>query len=540
MNIREIAYRLNDIADVAKSPFSKLQEVRRAHGLSPRAKNPFAAFSIKDNYAFHAGGRKELQFNIGLDFINGTHVVRYGVAFSLNEDRTLHNSKAEFRPAIERFNNFLKNDNDFFEGFNMWYYTRNKFNEYFKVVREIDESLFQTENFIFIGKYFIKEIKDIIDEDLKEVLATFNYLMQLYELVQFGVIKNENRIARLCWNYNGWIMPSGSQGKSSNKDTHEATYKYGHEEWLFDISKLIGGFHYGFLEPIRKQQAAYENKSYDTWLYTIDSVTKKRYWIGEVKNVEVLNDEDAEATRIEYIKRGWFKEMEDQIIACGANPKGFSEWNGVNLFNVRYLPSNLKLNDQYFELPRHHPIYEQSRYSFAHFKDEFNVEAKDERAHFSFRLDENMDDEDDETPSIKTYVREPKLVEIKYLHKAISKALTKELKIIYGNANVQDEHPAGYGSNKIDIVVQDDSELIFYEIKSYTSLRVSIREAIGQLMEYSLWTNKQKAKQLIIVTQPLEEIDNARIYFKHIRDTYKLPLYYQSYDHVNNILSELV
>jgi hypothetical protein len=539
MNINEIADKINKLAK--GRIFGSIQEVRYKHGIQPRTWNPFAAFSIKDEYAFHAGGRKELQFNIGQDYVNDSDVFRFGVAFSLNEDRTLHNSKAEFRPAIERLNKYFKENQSYFKGFQMWYYSQKSFAEYFDVVTEIDDTLFQAENFIFIGKYFEKKIDEIDESDLETIIDTFDYLMPLYELVQFGGNKVEKRIARLCWNDNGWIMPSGSFGKSINKDTHEAKFGYGHEEWLFDISKLIDGYHYGFLEPIRKQQDAYENKVFDAWLYSIDGATKKRYWIGEIKNLEVLNKDDAEKVKEEYINRGWFKEMEEQIIASGANTDGFSDWKGVDLFNIRFLLSNIKLNDPYFEIPEEHAINEQSRYSFAHFKEGFEVEVKDERDAFSFTLSDKKDeDEEDDSPKSKTHVREPKSVEIIYLHKAISKALTKELKKIYGKENVQHEHPAGYGATKIDIVVRDKKDLIFYEIKSYASLRTSIREAIGQLLEYSLWANHKKARQLIVVTQPLDDFDNAKIYFKHLRETFNLPLFYQSYDFENNILSEIV
>jgi len=74
------------------------------------------------------------------------------------------------------------------------------------------------------------------------------------------------------------------------------------------------------------------------------------------------------------------------------------------------------------------------------------------------------------------------------------------------------EHPAGYGANRIDIVVKDKSDLIFYEIKTYPTLKTSIREAIGQLMEYSLWTNQKKAKQLVVITQPHGDFEKAKIY----------------------------
>src|ERR1017187_2678303 len=104
----------------------------------------------------------------------------------------------------------------------------------------------------------------------------------------------EKRFARLCWNDNGWVIPSGKEGKSKNETTHEAQKGYGHEEWLFDTSKIIDGYHYGFLEPIRKRQDTYANKRFHVWLYTINGINKKRYYAGEIKNVDVLDKKSAE------------------------------------------------------------------------------------------------------------------------------------------------------------------------------------------------------------------------------------------------------
>lgn len=544
MTILEISYKLNNLAFTHKHIFDSIQEIRYENiGKRPRTWRPFADFSIKDNYAFHAGGRKELQFNIGQDWINDETIFRYGVAFSLNEDRTLHNSKAEFKPLIERFNYYVLNNPNFFKDLKMWYYSDNALKEYFSEVQIIDSEMFQTDNFIFIGKYFRKDIKEVLNSDLNDILDLFDYLLPLYEYVQFGIEANQKRIARLCWNDNGWIMPSGRYGKSKQNGTHEAKFGYGHEEWLFDISKLIDGYHYGFLEPIRKQQNAFINKQYNIWLYTINGETKKRYWIGEIENVEVLDSNFADKIKEKYKKKKWLKQMEEQIKSSGANSKGFSGWEGLDLFNIRFLPANLKLNDQYYSLPTDHPIYNQSRYAFAFYKDEFNISPNFDDNIFSFKsnnVDSEKNEDNNDVPEKKLYTREPKIIEINYLHKLISKNLTNKLIKTFGKNNVTPEHPAGYGANKIDIVVRENDNLVFYEIKTYPSLKNSIREAIGQLLEYSLWTNQMKAKKLIIITQPLEDFENAKIYFKHLRDSYNLPIYYQSYDYEKDILSEMV
>lgn len=539
MTIKEIAYKISNDALTNKRPISKLQEIRYKHLKSrPNTWSIFSVKSIKvnENYAFHSGGRKEFQFNIAHDWIENNDVFRYGLAFSLNEDRTLHDSKAEFRPKIERFNNFILKYPNYFDGYSMWYYTKGEFGEYFNSVSSIDKVMFQAENFIFIGKFIPKTIDEINSQDINNILDCFDYLIDAYEEIEFGSTKIEKRIARLTWNDNGWVKPSGLEGKSEDKKTHEGKYGYGHEEWLFDTSKLIDGYHYGFLEPIRKEQQAYQNKSYDVWVYTINKLTKKRYWIGEIEGVEVLENDEAERIKAFYIQKGWHQEMESQIKQSGANANGFSDWKGVDLFNIKYLPINLKLNDSYFELPKEHNVYKQQRYSFARYDEELDLSNTDKG--FIFNTETEEKNSDCNSIGSTTYTREPKAIEVTYLHKAISDGLKTKLKVQFGNKNVKTEVNAGYGNNKIDLVVKHQDEFVFYEIKSYNSSRTSIREALGQLLEYCSWTNSKNASKLVVVSQLLGDIEDAKIYVKHIRNTFGIPIYFQTFDLTSKELSE--
>ncbi len=358
----------------------------------------------------------------------------------------------------------------------------------------------------------------------------------------FRVDHREKRIARLAWNSNGWVLPSGPDGKSDHKDSHEAKYGYGHEEWLFDTSKIIEGYHYAFLEPIRKQQTAYCGNSYDVWLYSIDGISKKRYWIGEILKVKVIDDAEASRVKSIYKSRGWLDEMEQQVKDSGANPKGFSNWEGVDLFNVRFKVEDIKLNDDpYVILPADHPIASQTRYVFGNYDLAFNIkefqEEEGEGKPFSFEADDSDPDETNSTVKKKKSFRKPKAVEITYLHEAISKSMFKYLKKVK-RFEARREHPAGHGATRIDMVAKNGKELIFYEIKTYHSLRTSIREAIGQLMEYSHWPDKSKADKLVIVTQRHERSQKAIKYVQHLRDSLQIPLYYQWYDLENEELSK--
>ena len=335
-DIMDIAYLINDFSMKNKNAFSELQSLRQRNNDKIRLhKKPFGGSSIntKEKFAFHYGGRKELQFNIGEDKMKTSNVFRYGIAFALQQDRTLHNPKAEFAPLIVRFNAFLRDNKDYFKDFDMWYYSNHKFVQYYTHVVPIDDQLFNPNNFIFIGKYFEKQTEQVDYEDIKEIVKTFDYLMPVYEYVQTKTTQNEKRISRLCWNENAWIEPSGPKGKSLDAESHEAKFGYGHEEWLFDLNKCIDGYMYGFLEPVRRGLSAFENKTFDVWLYTLNGQSQKRYFIGEISNLKVIDAEEASAIKLKYEQNGWLNQMKSQIMAAVPDSLGFSDWNGTDLFD---------------------------------------------------------------------------------------------------------------------------------------------------------------------------------------------------------------
>ena len=112
-----------------------------------------------------------------------------------------------------------------------------------------------------------------------------------------------NRITRLCFNTANWTEPTGPEGKSA--EGHEGEFGYGHEEWLFDLSRLIDGHHYGFIEGFRNKTASYEGQRMNLRFYTIDGRDKRRYWAGRITDLEVIGAEEAEAIREEYERLGW-------------------------------------------------------------------------------------------------------------------------------------------------------------------------------------------------------------------------------------------
>jgi hypothetical protein len=56
------------------------------------------------------------------------------------------------------------------------------------------------------------------------------------------------------------------------------------------------------------------------------------------------------------------------------------------------------------------------------------------------------------------------------------------------------------------VVVRHEREFLFYEIKTAHSPRACLRQALGQLLEYSFWPGSQEAARLIVVGEtPLDK-----------------------------------
>lgn len=182
VEVKEIALTLNQLS--RSHPIGHLQELRtelrgkpsRTHAIFTKT----TIFSGKENYAFHDGGRHEIQFNIGTEKNEeGREIFRYGIAFSLEPSRS-HPDLSELFPKIERFNYYLRINPDAFPGFLMWYWTKTGRSPDF-YPRPIEPALVKVGNFIFFGKWvYVNEL------NLEDVLSELDRLLPLYAFVEGG------------------------------------------------------------------------------------------------------------------------------------------------------------------------------------------------------------------------------------------------------------------------------------------------------------------------------------------------------------------
>lgn len=331
------------------------------------------------------------------------------------------------------------------------------------------------------------------------------------------------KIARLCWNTNEWRRPSGKQGKSKSNDSYENEMGFGHEEWLLDDSKIMpDGYHYGFLEQLRSkrtQSGKHYGKVYNIHLFTI-SPNKQKVYLGCLKNAIGVTPEDSQYVYNYYQKKGWLDEMKQDVLFVGGTIKDFTP---SFTFNVKFRFEDAIIN--YSNQPILKPDSVWHRYNLMNKKEEFEFE-KDENGNIKV-LDTNI---------FERIIKAGK-VQIDPLHKKIQNAVVNLLKEQYTNLQIE-SGPDSTVTQRVDIkgLSKIEKEWHFFEVKTMSAKR-SIREALGQILEYAHYPNVNLARKLFIVgPEPPDEKDKA--YLQLLRKKYNLPVWFRWYSFVDNKLYE--
>lgn len=175
-DLRTFADELNARADSHR--IGMLQQIRtELHGLKRQpGRKIFSSHTITDKWAFHHGGRSELQFNIGEDGSNGT-MLRYGVAFSFKPSRSLPTIDVLI-PKVRLFNEFLRLYPDLYADMRMWHW-RDGTRSSESSPGPISQELVSEGVFVFLG--YRTSIGNL---DHDEVLAVMDSLLPLYKYVE--------------------------------------------------------------------------------------------------------------------------------------------------------------------------------------------------------------------------------------------------------------------------------------------------------------------------------------------------------------------
>lgn len=178
-DINAIARELNSRA--SKYEIGSLQTIRaKIKGLSRRpGSDIFSSKTISQDWAFHHGGRKELQFNIGAEERLKGYQLRYGVAFSFELSQTLRSIDILI-PKVRFFNDYIQLYPERYADMRMWHYWHKRRSEDY-LPSPIMPELIVPSTFVFLGKR-----QPVNEIDFETILRDFDRLLSLYKYVESG------------------------------------------------------------------------------------------------------------------------------------------------------------------------------------------------------------------------------------------------------------------------------------------------------------------------------------------------------------------
>lgn len=521
--------RLSDIvaaldATLANTPLAKFYAERKRLKGGHQWRGPLlliqkGANTPRAGYAFHKGGREELQFNIG--FEDDGEYFRYGVAFSLEPGRDLPDPVGVLRPKIDRFNRVF---NRFPElaALKVWRHDDDEGRSPSEPIRAIPDAWVRSGVFVFLGERIPVPRGGISASMIARAAQVLVMLLPLYRAVEdqaapAAPAKNY-RVARLCWNTDFWQRPTGRKGKSRNRATFEAEYGYGHEEWLFDLGTLLDGWKYGFVQALNQSHAKYAGKQLELLLYSMDDDNKHRFWVGAIDGLEVLTDTQARQAAREFTRHGWLKAMRGQVQALGLDSGSLTETSATELVNVRFRPDALRV----FDSPVPFPVQDlpATYYGTLQAVPETQEDILSGEDEASALIERNL-------RALKTIrhvyetTTEVDLVQTQW-QKHLRKTLPKDL------PGVQVAIETTVGGHRLDAVLVAGSQRIFVELKARGTVRQVIREGLSQLLEYAYWPNEQRCRTLLIVGANGEGTHD-RAYLEMLRERFGLPVHYLQY-----------
>lgn len=328
--------------------------------------------------------------------------------------------------------------------------------------------------------------------------------------------KTENRrLARIAYNSAGWQRPTGDAGELESGETYNAKNKFGHEDWLFRAEWVIDGWRYAFVQGLSNHyRTKYRGQPLDVTLYTLQP-DKRRRLVATIYGLESLSDEQAKDALAAFKARGWLRTMQAEVKAIGGNADalGDPKW-AEHILNVRYRLDNVDAYPPDTFLSDDDWIHDRHRYMLYRLEDTDRERIEHGRPGRSGSQ---------QPPEVRRLFRRgTKPVEYTPEHDRMQAKLMAELQTEYGRTCVCREE------DFVDVRVETDKELIYFEIKTDLDPRAVIRQALGQILEYAYHparTGRRPDRLVVVGRTALGPQDE--FYMKSLCERFSLPLSYR-------------
>jgi len=258
-----------------------LQTIRsQIHNTRKVGTTIFSAKSVKERYAFHSGGREELQFNIGEEGPEEEERFRWGVAFSFEPSRSFPDPSV-LAAKVRYFNDYIEQYGSDIADMTMWRYEGKEGPIDMGPPQPIPTSLVRNHVFIFLGKH---DSSGGIDSEW--VLNDFDRLLPLYEYVESKAAVTPEGDPQKPFIFKAGHRKKARKAKASTV-ARELEMDLRHEaiqEALYEhLAKIFGRHHVGTEQVCTsgKRIDAVVRSGNEYWLYEIKTSSSPRACIRE-------------------------------------------------------------------------------------------------------------------------------------------------------------------------------------------------------------------------------------------------------------------
>ncbi|MEM9299321.1 MAG: hypothetical protein AAGA64_13150 [Bacteroidota bacterium] len=337
----------------------------------------------------------------------------------------------------------------------------------------------------------------------------------------------EKRIMRLTWNTNNWELPIhhkwSSEDQKNPNVTYEKQYGFGHEEWLLNPRYRKGDFQYGYIRGVDHMSKEI-NTINKVILFTINPNDKKRYLVGQLLNVEIIESYEEEIEMFRPIYDEYFNDMVEELKAVDADYNYFKK---SALFpNVKFKLENATI---YNGLVLTEVLNSDKYTRFQPYILDENIELAIER---SLTPETKLNFQSGIANSSDSYSKTTKsgTSKVSRYHSRITRDLNDYLRQVEGYENEQISiEKTKVGVATIDAVVRKEDALLLYEIKTSSIALSNIRQALGQIFEYALLDGGAVVDHLYIVG-PASLKPQERNYWARLKNVIDIPMTYIEYN----------
>ncbi|MFC1806313.1 hypothetical protein ACFL09_04960 [Planctomycetota bacterium] len=314
-----------------------------------------------------------------------------------------------------------------------------------------------------------------------------------------------NILLRLCWNSECWRHPTGE--RYHKEDSYVGRNGFGHEEWNFSTAQAVGGQVYGYCYYTPSAGSDRFEQSHTIHFFAIDPATKRRLLVGRYREARFLDKQEQDGLLRTMLSEGIIDDRIEELRALGIetlNSRGRAKKLLVEQFamNLCVAPGSIEVLQPPVALKRadiggRDPKF-LSRYAQSIF-----LEAEPRPAGPARRRPAGTGH--DGTLLADAYLRftPAQMRVVERHHSALSNRFCQWLREV-GARDVSRE------AASVDVRCSYGRSDHLFELKSCyrVSTRHALREALGQLLEYSYYPGRHRPYAMGIVLDATPSSDD--------------------------------